>query len=284
MHGLWTNDPTRRGRRRRPWRTAARRRDHDGSPAPRHSAAGGTRTGAPDPDPGGADGGPVSAPGSGASAAADGGLRRRARAWSRSSSSPWSAAGYAVGAALGWGSPRSRPDHGRLRAQRRGGHSPPSPASSTPARRRAASGPPGCCSRSPRPWPPLGNAGLGLVRGRPRTGRCPAPLADLFFLLLRAARHRGSAGPRQAPGDQGGLGLPRPRRLADRRLAAHPLLEPRARPARPSSAGPSVAHAALSLAYPLLDIALVSMVLALHFRRSAVNRSAVNTADRARSP
>ncbi|MGQ4386125.1 putative bifunctional diguanylate cyclase/phosphodiesterase [Streptomyces sp. SAS_270] len=42
--------------------------------------------------------------------------------------------------------------------------------------------------------------------------------------------------------------------------------------------GPSVAHTALSLAYPLLDIALVSMVLALHFRRSPVNRSAVNTA------
>ncbi|MFF7855855.1 EAL domain-containing protein [Streptomyces sp. NPDC007904] len=42
--------------------------------------------------------------------------------------------------------------------------------------------------------------------------------------------------------------------------------------------GPDVAHTALSLAYPLLDIALVSMVLALHFRRSAVNRSAVNTA------
>jgi diguanylate cyclase (GGDEF)-like protein/PAS domain S-box-containing protein len=42
--------------------------------------------------------------------------------------------------------------------------------------------------------------------------------------------------------------------------------------------GSSVAHTALSLAYPLLDIALVSMVLALHFRRSAVNRTAVNTA------
>jgi diguanylate cyclase (GGDEF)-like protein/PAS domain S-box-containing protein len=42
--------------------------------------------------------------------------------------------------------------------------------------------------------------------------------------------------------------------------------------------GPSVAHTALSLAYPLLDIALISMVLALHFRRSSVNRSAVNTA------
>ncbi|MFD7440534.1 putative bifunctional diguanylate cyclase/phosphodiesterase [Streptomyces sp. NPDC059909] len=42
--------------------------------------------------------------------------------------------------------------------------------------------------------------------------------------------------------------------------------------------GESVAEAALSLAYPLLDIVLVSMVLALHFRRSTANRSAVNTA------
>ncbi|WP_455713688.1 EAL domain-containing protein [Streptomyces uncialis] len=42
--------------------------------------------------------------------------------------------------------------------------------------------------------------------------------------------------------------------------------------------GKSVAQIALSLAYPLLDIALVSIVLALHFRRTPVNRSAVNTA------
>ncbi|MET7272991.1 EAL domain-containing protein [Streptomyces flaveolus] len=42
--------------------------------------------------------------------------------------------------------------------------------------------------------------------------------------------------------------------------------------------GSSVAHAALSVAYPLLDIALISMVLALHFRRSPVGRSTVNTA------
>ncbi|MFE4451970.1 putative bifunctional diguanylate cyclase/phosphodiesterase [Streptomyces sp. NPDC056796] len=42
--------------------------------------------------------------------------------------------------------------------------------------------------------------------------------------------------------------------------------------------GESVARAALSLAYPLLDIVLVSMVLALHFRRVSRNRSAVNTA------
>ncbi|MFJ4499332.1 putative bifunctional diguanylate cyclase/phosphodiesterase [Streptomyces sp. NPDC088864] len=42
--------------------------------------------------------------------------------------------------------------------------------------------------------------------------------------------------------------------------------------------GDSVARAALTLAYPLLDIVLVSMVLALHFRRTSVNRAAVNTA------
>ncbi|WP_314177204.1 putative bifunctional diguanylate cyclase/phosphodiesterase [Streptomyces winkii] len=42
--------------------------------------------------------------------------------------------------------------------------------------------------------------------------------------------------------------------------------------------GGSVSEAALNLAYPLLDIVLVSMVLALHFRRSAAHRSAINTA------
>jgi diguanylate cyclase (GGDEF)-like protein/PAS domain S-box-containing protein len=42
--------------------------------------------------------------------------------------------------------------------------------------------------------------------------------------------------------------------------------------------GETVSRAALALAYPLLDIALVSMVLVLHFRRSAAQRSAINTA------
>ena len=40
----------------------------------------------------------------------------------------------------------------------------------------------------------------------------------------------------------------------------------------------SVALGALKLAYPLLDIVLVSMVLVLHFRRTSAHRSAVNTA------
>ncbi|MFC7219087.1 putative bifunctional diguanylate cyclase/phosphodiesterase [Streptomyces polyrhachis] len=42
--------------------------------------------------------------------------------------------------------------------------------------------------------------------------------------------------------------------------------------------GESVPEVALTLAYPLLDIALVSIVLVLHFRRSAAHRSAINTA------
>ncbi|GAA2631544.1 putative bifunctional diguanylate cyclase/phosphodiesterase [Streptomyces axinellae] len=42
--------------------------------------------------------------------------------------------------------------------------------------------------------------------------------------------------------------------------------------------GDSVARAALNLAYPLLDIVLVSMVLVLHFRRASAHRSAINTA------
>ncbi|MCX5204028.1 EAL domain-containing protein [Streptomyces sp. NBC_00237] len=42
--------------------------------------------------------------------------------------------------------------------------------------------------------------------------------------------------------------------------------------------GANVAQSALTLAYPFLDIILVSMVMALHFRRSSANRGAVNTA------
>ncbi|MDT0341223.1 putative bifunctional diguanylate cyclase/phosphodiesterase [Streptomyces litchfieldiae] len=42
--------------------------------------------------------------------------------------------------------------------------------------------------------------------------------------------------------------------------------------------GETVARAALALAYPLLDIALVSTVLVLHFRRSAAHRPAINAA------
>ena len=77
-----------------------------------------------------------------------------------------------------------------------------------------------------------GNARLGLVRGGAGP-RGTEPLHRRPVLpLLRAARHRRPARPRQAPGHQGRLGLSRAGRLADRRLAAHALLEPRARPHR----------------------------------------------------
>nr|WP_229900263.1 sensor domain-containing diguanylate cyclase [Streptomyces capoamus] len=46
----------------------------------------------------------------------------------------------------------------------------------------------------------------------------------------------------------------------------------------PKSGGPGVARTALYLAYPLLDLVVVGMVLALHFRRSALHRTAVRTA------
>ncbi|MDT0306797.1 phosphodiesterase, partial [Streptomyces sp. DSM 44917] len=42
--------------------------------------------------------------------------------------------------------------------------------------------------------------------------------------------------------------------------------------------GESVLRSALGLAYPLLDIALVSTVLVLHFRRSPAHRAAINAA------
>ncbi|ARQ68314.1 putative bifunctional diguanylate cyclase/phosphodiesterase [Streptomyces marincola] len=42
--------------------------------------------------------------------------------------------------------------------------------------------------------------------------------------------------------------------------------------------GETVTRAALALAYPLLDIALVSMALVLHFRRSATHRPPINAA------
>lgn len=67
---------------------------------------------------------------------------------------------------------------------------------------------------------------VGVVRGGAPARRAAHPvLRRLLLPLLRAARHRRTAGARQAPGDQGGLGLPRARLLADRRLAAHAVLE-----------------------------------------------------------
>ncbi|MGW0536454.1 putative bifunctional diguanylate cyclase/phosphodiesterase [Streptomyces sp. NPDC003032] len=123
----------------------------------------------------------------------------------------------------------------------------------------------------------LGNAVWGwyevvLQRDVPTTG-----LADLFFLCFAPPAIIGLLVLAKRPVTKAGWGC-----LAlDSWLIGGSLLTlswslALARTAQ--SEDQSVTHAALSLAYPLLDIALVSMVLALHFRRSSANRTAVNTA------
>ena len=213
MHGLWTNDPTRRGRRRRPWhqpRAARPPRRHGGHHRPHHrghSSREACAPGAPGPagPRSGADReGPVSSPSS-STTTLDGALRPGPRpgrcadptAGLRGGSSlvhqlllALVCAGYAARCGARLGLARSRPVHGRLRPQRRGGR-----------RRRVL------LPLRPQPSGPL-PPGLAAVRallghgGRSATwsgagtrscsGRAvPSPrYADLFFLLLRAARHR----------------------------------------------------------------------------------------------
>ncbi|MER6385725.1 EAL domain-containing protein [Streptomyces sp. NPDC001127] len=123
----------------------------------------------------------------------------------------------------------------------------------------------------------LGNAVWGwyeVVLGRP----VPSPsYADLFFLCFAPPAIVGLLVLAKRPVTKAGwicLGL-------DAWLIGGSLLTLSWSLALAQAArfdGPSVAHTALSLAYPLLDIALVSMVLALHFRRAPGNRTAVNTA------
>ncbi|MFF8384718.1 putative bifunctional diguanylate cyclase/phosphodiesterase [Streptomyces kanasensis] len=122
-----------------------------------------------------------------------------------------------------------------------------------------------------------GNAVWGwyeVVLDRP----VPSPsLADLFFLLFAPPAIVGLLVLAKRPVTRAGwvcLGL-------DSWLIAGSLLTLSWSLALAHTArfeGESVARTALSLAYPLLDIVLVSMVLALHFCRSKENRSAVHTA------
>jgi diguanylate cyclase (GGDEF)-like protein/PAS domain S-box-containing protein len=185
-------------------------------------------------------------------------------------------AGYAVGSALGWGSDKAALVMGDF-------------GLSAAAGTAAVS----CFlyARSPRvrfrpAWmlfalssamAALGNLVWGwyeVVLDRP----VPSPsYADLFFLCFAPPAIVGLLVLAKRPVTKAGWGC-----LAlDAWLIAGSLLTlswslALAQTARAD--GTSVAHTALSLAYPLLDIALVSMVLALHFRRSGANRSAINTA------
>ena len=265
MHGQWTDDPTRRGATGRP----------RGRRGPTREAVG-TRPGERRRR-GTAGAAPVSAPGRSSRGRAGGAPAR----WTGCSPARCLAlvcGGYAAGAALGWGSQELAlfmGDFGLSAAA-----SLAAVSCFLYARSRAAARPPRLAALLAL----LGDGrlrqrGLGLVRGGARRAGARAPPSPTCSsccsrrppssgLLVLAKRPVTRAGWVCLGLDAwliGGslltlswsLALARTAHVADR------------------DAWP---QAALSLAYPLLDIVLVSMVLALHFRRSAANRSAVNTA------
>jgi diguanylate cyclase (GGDEF)-like protein/PAS domain S-box-containing protein len=184
--------------------------------------------------------------------------------------------GYAVGSALGWGSDRTALIMGDFGL---------SAAAGTAAvscflyarSRRVRFRPAWLLFALSSAMAALGNLVWGwyeVVLNRP----VPSPsYADLFFLCFAPPAIVGLLVLAKRPVTKAGWGC-----LAlDAWLIAGSLLTLSWSLALAQTAkadGSSVAHTALSLAYPLLDIALVSMVLALHFRRSGTNRSAVNTA------
>ena len=187
--------------------------------------------------------------------------------------------GYAVGSAFGWGSDEIALVMGDFGLSRRGAAPRPSPASSTPA---AAADPLPPRLAAVRPLLRHGRAAATQSGGGTRW--CCAPpvpspsLADLFFLCFAPPAIVGLLVLAKRPVTRAGwvcLAL-------DAWLIGGSLLTLSWSLALAQTAQLRRARAsrriALSLAYPLLDIVLVSMVLALHFRRSAANRSAINTA------
>jgi diguanylate cyclase (GGDEF)-like protein/PAS domain S-box-containing protein len=185
-------------------------------------------------------------------------------------------AGYAVGAGLGWGSPRLAlimGDFGLSAAATVAVVSCLLYARRTEGRQRPA----WLLFAFSSAMAAAGNAVWGwyeVVLRRP----VPSPsLADFFFLCFAPPAVVGLLLLAKRPVSRAGwvcLGL-------DAWLIGGSLLTISWSLALAHTAQPhagSVAPVALSLAYPLLDIVLVSMVLALHFRRSGVHRSAINTA------
>ena len=183
---------------------------------------------------------------------------------------------YAVGAAVGWGSPRLALVMGDF------GLSAAAVAAAVSCMWYARS--PSCCF--PTAWllfalssamAGAGNAVWGwyeVVLQQPVPG---TSLADFFFLLFAPPAIVGLLVLAKRPQNRAGwvcLAL-------DTWLIGGSLLTLSWSLALAHAAhwdGEGVARAALSLAYPLLDIVLVSMVLVLHFRRTSSNRSAINAA------
>ncbi|MBK3637198.1 phosphodiesterase, partial [Streptomyces sp. MBT97] len=176
-------------------------------------------------------------------------------------------AGYAVGSALGWGSDRLALIMGDFGLTAAAGTAAVS-CFLYARTRRVRFRPAWLLFSLSSAMAALGNLVWGwyeVVLGRP----VPSPsFADLFFLCFAPPAIVGLLVLAARPMSKAGwvcLAL-------DAWLIAGSLLTLSWSLALAQAAkfdGPSVAHAALSLAYPLLDIALVSMVLVLHFRRTA---------------
>ena len=135
------------------------------------------------------------------------GIRRRAGRC-RSSLLALVCGGYAVGAALGWGSPRLALIMGDFGLSAAAAHRRRLLLRSTPARGGSRFRPAWLLFALSSAMAALGNARLGLVRGRCCGQAVPQPLrcADLVLPLLRAARHRRPARPRQAARSPGPAG------------------------------------------------------------------------------
>lgn len=242
MHGLWTNDPTRRNRRMATLalhHAPTRSRHSLPSPPPVRQPREARATGGPGPEGSGSDADredPVSPPPT-STPLLDGALRTQSStraprtalpsaAWLREQPGPPDAARSPVRrirrrfrARLGLRPTRT--DHGRLRAVRGGGHrrrlllplraQPPRPFSTRLAAVLDLLG-------DGRPRQP----GLGLVRGGPGAARAQPQLRRPVLPVLRAPRHRGAARARRPAHDEGGLGLPGPGRLADHAARCSP--------------------------------------------------------------
>ncbi|WP_079032343.1 putative bifunctional diguanylate cyclase/phosphodiesterase [Streptomyces specialis] len=184
--------------------------------------------------------------------------------------------GYAVGATLGWGSPHlalAMGDFGLSAAALLAAGSCLWYARTRAGEFRAA-------------WTLFGLSSLMMALGNAIWGwyevvlRGPVPrlsLADICFVLFAPLAIVGLLMLARRPVTKGGwicLGL-------DAWLIAGSLMTLSWSVALAQTAhrqAESVPRAALALAYPLLDIALVSTVLVLHFRRTAAHRRAIDTA------
>ncbi|MDH6224829.1 diguanylate cyclase (GGDEF)-like protein/PAS domain S-box-containing protein [Streptomyces sp. MJP52] len=184
-------------------------------------------------------------------------------------------AGYAVGSAVGWGSPRTAMVMGDFGLSAAGAAA--AVSCFLYARRQGEFRPAWLLFALSSAMASLGNLVWGWYEVVLRAEMPRPSLADFFFLCFAPPAILGLLMLARRPLNGAGWVC----LVLDAWLIGGSLLTLSWSLALGHTAGAAdqgVAHAAFQLAYPMLDIALVSVVLALHFRRTAANRAAVNTA------